>query len=113
MLRQFEYEIGEKKLPFETWQADGSIADVKDLRILANPNPAGNTTQIEIEGFENSDKEVLMADLHGRMVFKVLLNADQNLLELDFGNLSLHNGNYLIRVSNSEYQKSLQLIIEK
>ncbi|MBK9727135.1 MAG: T9SS type A sorting domain-containing protein [Saprospiraceae bacterium] len=113
LLRQFEYEIGEKKLPFETWQADGSIADVKDLRILANPNPAGNTTQIEIEGFENSDKEVLMADLHGRMVFKVLLNADQNLLELDFGNLSLHNGNYLIRVSNSEYQKSLQLIIEK
>ncbi len=77
------------------------------------PNPANEFTTVLIEGFENHQKTVTMFDLYGKLVFSVRVEAKQNQLELDLQRLGVHTGVYLIRVSDTEKQKTAQLMIER
>ncbi len=77
------------------------------------PNPANEFTTVLIEGFENHQKTVTMFDLYGKLVFSVKVEAKQNQLELDLQRLNVHTGVFLIRVSDTEKQKTAQLMIER
>ena len=77
------------------------------------PNPANDFTTVSIQGFEQYEKTVTMIDLFGKLVFNVKVGANQNQLELELSRLNVHNGVYLIRVSDGKKQKTEQLMIQK
>ncbi|MBK9221934.1 MAG: T9SS type A sorting domain-containing protein [Saprospiraceae bacterium] len=77
------------------------------------PNPARDYTSLLIQGFEKQSKEVTMFDFNGKLVFKITVDAKDNQLELDLKTLSVNTGIYLIRVSDSQKQKTEQLMIER
>lgn len=82
-------------------------------KILLIPNPAREFASLIIEGFEINQKDIAMYDLDGKLVFKVNVAAKENQLELDLKKLTVHNGIYLIRVSDKNKQKTEQLVIER
>ncbi|MBK9726817.1 MAG: T9SS type A sorting domain-containing protein [Saprospiraceae bacterium] len=98
---------------FESLQPDLEDFEKFPLKLILAPNPANDFTELYIQGFEKSNKEVAMYDLNGRLVFRVRVTADQNNLGLDLKTLKVHNGVYLIRVSDGKNQKTEQLIIER
>ncbi len=77
------------------------------------PNPARDFSNVLIQGFETAEKEIVMMDLYGKLVFRVSLRPEDNNLELDLHTLNVHTGVYLIRVSNGQRQKTEQLMIER
>ncbi len=77
------------------------------------PNPARDYTNVLIQGFENSEKEMTMMDLYGKLIFRARLLPEDNNLELDLERLGVHTGVYLIRVSDGHKQKTNQLMIER
>ena len=77
------------------------------------PNPAKDFTSLLIHGFEKRPKEVTMLDLNGKLVFSIIIDPKEFLLELDLDKLSVHRGVYLIRVSDKSKQKTEQLVIER
>ncbi|MBK8448840.1 MAG: HYR domain-containing protein [Saprospiraceae bacterium] len=81
-----------------------------DLQIM--PNPATDFADVKIQGFERTDKEIMMIDLYGKLIFRVKLTADQNNIELDLKTLQVRMGVYLVRVANSTKQKTQQLMIQ-
>ncbi|MBK6544707.1 MAG: T9SS type A sorting domain-containing protein [Saprospiraceae bacterium] len=112
-LRKEITDIATENGRYDVAQQQVNGFDILPLSIHLAPNPAYDFTELYIQGFEKSNKEVAMYDLNGRLVFRVRVTADQNNLGLDLKTLKVHNGVYLIRVSDGKNQKTEQLIIER
>ena len=110
--------IRDRDLIAENGRFESTKPDLEDferfpIKLILAPNPANDFTELYIQGFEKTTKEVMMFDLNGRLVFRVRATADQNNLGLDLKRLKVYNGVYLIRVTDGTNQKTEQLIIER
>ncbi len=73
------------------------------------PNPTNNKAKLEIEGL-NSDAEVLVYDMIGRVIQKHTINKGNNELEIDLsGNAK---GVYSIRIINDNINQTKKLIVQ-
>ena len=73
------------------------------------PNPTNNKAKLEVEGL-NSDAEVLVYDMIGRVIQKHTINKGNNELEID---LSIYaKGVYSIRIINDNINQTKKLIVQ-
>lgn len=77
------------------------------------PNPARDFVSVLIQGFDSRDKELMMFDLMGKLIFRVQLSASENNPELDLRRLNAASGSYLVRIADKVNQKTVQLLIER
>ncbi|MBK9726819.1 MAG: M36 family metallopeptidase [Saprospiraceae bacterium] len=112
-LRKENTDIADENGRFEEAQPEVDGLEKLPIKLQLAPNPAFDFTELYIQGFEKTSKEVMMFDLNGRLVFRVRISANQNNLGLDLERLKVYNGLYLIRVSDGNNQKTEQLIIER
>ncbi|MGB3085920.1 MAG: HYR domain-containing protein [Saprospiraceae bacterium] len=112
-LRKEITDLKEENGQFENHQTELNGVEIMPLKLQFVPNPSNDFTELYIQGFEKVKKEVMMFDLNGKLVFRVIVSANQNNLGLDFEKLKVHSGIYLIRVSDGTKQKTEQLMIEK
>lgn len=75
------------------------------------PNPASNYATVSIEGYDKSEKKIIMSTLFGHQVFEAQLDPITNNLELDLKILHTTAGIYMIRVTNSKQHNTIQLIV--
>lgn len=98
---------------FETAKIEPNEMNILPMNFFLVPNPSNNYTELHIQGFEKSNKEIVMYDLSGKLIFRIQIAADQNNLGLDLETLNVHSGIYLIRISDGNNQKTNELIIER
>jgi hypothetical protein len=73
------------------------------------PNPTEGKAKLEVEGL-NSDAEVLVYDMIGRVIQKHTINKGNNELEID---LSIYaKGVYSIRIINDNINQTKKLIVQ-
>ncbi|MBL4625772.1 MAG: T9SS type A sorting domain-containing protein, partial [Flavobacteriales bacterium] len=82
--------------------------------IRAYPNPFSDKITLEIVGFSNQKINIRIEDVVGRTVMtrELALNANNQIksISLDFNNLNLINGLYVIQVSSSDYLSSFKVL---
>lgn len=83
------------------------------IGIKAVPNPAKEFVGLYLEGFNRQAKTISMMDLLGKQIFRILIPANENDLELDLVRLNLANGAYIIHVDDGVNRKTEQLIIQR
>lgn len=79
--------------------------------ITVIPNPASNYATVSIEGYDKTEKKIIMSTLFGHQVFEAQLDEKTNNLELDLNILHATTGIYMIRVTNSKQHNTVQLIV--
>lgn len=79
--------------------------------ITVIPNPASNFATVSIEGYDKSEKKIIMSTLFGHRIFEAQLDATTNNLELDLKVLHATTGVYMIRVTNSSQHNTVQLMV--
>lgn len=84
----------------------------KYLDLIARPNPTKDYVNLQLLGFGTSEKQMVVMDLMGRKIAEAILQATENNPELDLKKLQMKAGVYLIRVSDKQSQKTIQLFVE-
>lgn len=79
--------------------------------IYLAPNPADNYINISLEGFESYSKNLSIINMLGKQVYTTKLEAVDNDIVLNFGEIQINNGMYFIRVADGLKQKTVQLVI--
>ena len=79
-----------------------------DFTASLYPNPTNDKTILEIKGL-NTNSDVLVYDLQGRVLKTYKFNLGQDKLEIDASNLT--KGIYYIKVKNSEKSLTKKLIV--
>ncbi|MCC7026426.1 MAG: hypothetical protein IT265_05695 [Saprospiraceae bacterium] len=69
--------------------------------ITVIPSPASNYAAVSIEGYDKSEKRIIMSTLFGHQVFEAQLDVKTNNLKLDLNILNATTGIYMIRVTKS------------
>lgn len=75
------------------------------------PNPASQETLLKILGFESSSKKLYINELNGKLISQVNLRSDDNELMLDFMELNLSQGIYIIRIDDGHERCTGRLVI--
>ncbi|MBK8955965.1 MAG: BspA family leucine-rich repeat surface protein [Saprospiraceae bacterium] len=81
------------------------------VSVKAVPNPATEYVSLFLEGFEQTQKEIHMFDLFGKLIFNAQLPASENNPTIDLTRFNIKPGVHMIRVSNGTTQKTIQLMI--
>jgi hypothetical protein len=80
-----------------------------NLQVKLYPNPTEGKARLEIEGL-NSDADVLVYDMVGRVVQRHSLNKGKNDLEIDLSGYA--KGVYSVRIVNESVNQTLKLIVQ-
>ncbi len=99
-----------EELDFEITSSLSSI-DINSLDITLYPNPATNTTTINIKGV---DGKVIISiiDIQGRTITSVDKNSSENEIKHSFDLEGLAKGVYYIRVDAKNSIKTQKLIVQ-
>ena len=73
------------------------------------PNPTEGKAKLEVEGL-NSEVEVLVYDMIGRVIQKHTIHKEMNELEIDLSGYS--KGVYSIRIMNDNINQTKKLIVQ-
>ncbi|MBK8954367.1 MAG: M36 family metallopeptidase [Saprospiraceae bacterium] len=112
-LRKMDDDIVHYYSKVEEFKPDQkSIGDLSgSIDLQAIPNPARDFVSIYLDGFDSAPKELMMFDLMGKLIFRVKLDAAENNPEIDLKRLNVKPGLHMIRVSDGNNQKTIQLMI--
>ncbi len=83
--------------------------EILQLSINIFPNPAGDFTAVQIGDIAKNDLEVLLTDLHGKIINKITLAQGSTMAVFDLS--IVYEGTYLITVGNSKQQITKQLFV--
>ena len=75
------------------------------------PNPASNFATVSIEGYDKSEKKIVISTLFSHQIFEAKLDSKTNNLELDLNIFHAITGIYMIWVSNSKQQYTDQILL--
>lgn len=79
--------------------------------IKSSPNPTNGDFLIEIMGFDASNKQFRILDIHGSIVFSAWLDAETNTIQLSQHTIQLAKGNYILQLMDDEHMVSGKLTI--
>jgi hypothetical protein len=106
-----EYKSSDKWNEFTNIQCNIGIDNIKADYITTKlyPNPTYEKAKLEVEGL-NSNVDVLVYDMIGRVIQKHKLNQGKNELEIDLSGYA--KGVYSIRIVNENINQTKKLIIQ-
>lgn len=87
-----------------TFTSKHSRSNEPSVFITVFPNPARKSANIEISGFEAGSKILSLRNIYGIELKCYHLQAHENFMQLDFDQLNLSSGNYIMSLSDQQRQ---------
>ncbi len=81
-----------------------------NIKVKAYPNPFEDRFLVEILAQNNDPVLYRLTDIYGRIIKKGILNTNSLIQHLDFDDLDLVPGNYLLNITQGNKSKNLNLI---
>lgn len=91
--------------------SDKNLSLSNHSSIKSSPNPTNGDFLIEIMGFNASNKQFRILDIHGSIVYSVWLDAATNTVQLSPHTIQLAKGNYILQLMDDEHMVSGKLTI--
>ncbi|MBK9109338.1 MAG: HYR domain-containing protein [Saprospiraceae bacterium] len=105
--------VVEKAGDVDKLNVERTAGDDSALGIQLVPNPAREFVAINLNGFDTRAKQIVMMDLQGKLIFRVMVSREENNPELDLVKLKLKEGAYIIHVDDGVNRKTEKLIIQR
>lgn len=89
--------------------ADINILDINEMNISIFPNPASELIAIQVNGLVKEDIKIQLMDMNGKLVLENKILKGQTISYFDIQ--TLHNGSYIISLSNSKSTSTKKIVI--
>lgn len=101
--------ISETVTVYDDASAGLNETEFEKMNINVFPNPSSDLIAVQISGLVKEELQVDLVDLSGRVIIEQVIHAGQTIAYFDVA--TLYAGNYLIRVSNTEFQTVSKVVV--
>ena len=101
------------------WSATSEITWTQSLRlgqveqeVLLYPNPSNGQFRLQLNGYENSDLNIMIANTMGQVVYNTNINVNSAIMVQDINLSDAAAGTYIVRLTNGTETSVQTLVIE-
>ena len=98
-------------LPEITWTQSLRLGQVEQ-EVLLYPNPSNGQFRLQLNGYENSDLNIMIANTMGQVVYNTNINVNSAIMVQDINLSDAAAGTYIVRLTNGTETSVQTLVIE-